>query len=161
MRCLRPFRSSIAAFSTVYGAFAVVLVSTVVVGVILASPPSRLHVDERDRALADGFVDALLASTLENSSLPISQALSSACLAARCSPGLVTIESVRANLSRLAFPLAKALDRRFDLRLENETGPLFVLGDLPSLHSATASRAAVYHGPTGTYLTLTVALGRT
>lgn len=146
------------AISALYGAFAVVLVSTVVMGVVLAGarsagPPQTFSADGKT---ADLFLAALLRSTAPDGSTSFEDALSRLCLRVPCADAEFETLAIADHASALAGPLAHSLDRHWSLAVERGSVALIRAGDLQGGAPAVASRADIYHD--GSYEILTVTL---
>lgn len=146
--------------SALYGAFAVVLVSTVVMGVVLAGARSAApsQTVSADGKTADLFLDALLRSTLPDGSTSFEDALSRLCVRVPCAGGQFDTLAVADNLNAVADPLARSLDRHWSLVVERGSVAMIRVGDLQSGAPAVASRADIYHEGTHEILTVTLRL---
>lgn len=101
-----------AGFSALYGAFGVILVSTVITGGLLASMGSPTPSQERERALAEAFLETVLRSNVDPATT-LEDAVSRSCLAAACGNLTWNASALGAAVERTAGPLARALERSY------------------------------------------------
>jgi hypothetical protein len=136
-------RARRAGFSSLYGAFGVVLVSTLVIGIVLGSEGPEPQREGRERHLAGLFLDTLLKSSVGNAT-NFGDAVGAACIHSPCPEGGWNATRLSQAAARIAAPLARALDRAFAVQLSEGGATAFRVGDLPPTARASASQAEVY-----------------
>jgi hypothetical protein len=144
-----------------YGAFAVVVVATIVIGILIQAVPGprRPAHGPAEGELADLFLEAILATSEGTAGESVRGAVATLCTTAPCPAGTVPRPRMADNISRAAGPLAHGLGRPWSFAVANSTGVLLSIGDLPPQAPATASRQDIFHRAQGAYLTATVRLG--
>lgn len=151
---MRPSRSGV---SSIYGAFAVVLVCSLVIGAILRASTDLDSPSGPDRRLADLYLATLLESSVANGT-SLEEALAGACLAAHCPVGSWNASALATSADLLAAPLAYALECRYAIQVTHGGLVFFGVGDRPAEARGVSSRADVYHGRDGEFLEVTAVL---
>lgn len=149
-----PCRRRKAGFSSLYGAFGVVLVSLVVAGLIAQSAKPLQESPRAAGAAASGFLEALLGSTVGAQGATLRQYLSHACLEEPCGPEAHARAPLEANLSATASALAGAMGRQFGLALYTPSGQWFRIGLEGPRAGARIACADVFHPESSSFLTV-------
>ena len=155
MRPLAPTRGRASGFSSLYGAFGVVLVSLVVAGLIARSAPQAGQTARDDSVAGAEFLEALLGSSAGASGGTLRQYLSYACLWDPCGPEAHPRAAVEENFTKAAQSLAKGLGRAFGLSVYAAPGEWLRIGALAPETGVGLGRADVFHPGSSTFLTVT------
>lgn len=152
-------RHSRAGASSFYGAFAVVIVSALVIGTVLRSSTALERPSSTDEGLADLYLATLLKSSVANGT-SLEQALAGACLAAHCPVGAWNASALSKATDALAAPLAGALERHYAVQVTHESLTFFTVGDRPAHTRGEVGRAEVFHARDGAFLEVAAVLSR-
>lgn len=153
-----PLRDDPRAFSAFYGAFAVLLAATLVVGAIATvSLDDGSHDGARGDRLAHALLDTLLASSVPPSNITGGQALSVMCFAPTCE-GTVRAEAFLAWLGEVAQSVAAPLGIRFLLVLSAPQVADQQAGSLEPRPGLAMSQAEVYNPGIANFAALTIFL---
>jgi hypothetical protein len=151
------FRRNRHAFSAFYGAFGVLLVSTAVIGGIIATMGAQAPSTDVDRRLAQQFLDALLASEAANGTT-LNQALAGSCFSADCPASSWNASSLQAAINVLAGPLAKALERHYLISIVAANATQFSCGDAVAVRGGATASADVFRPQSSDFLGISLLL---
>jgi len=151
-------RRSRAGFSALYGAYGVILVSTLVIGVALSASHGPGPDLERERALARHFLATLLASSVGNATT-VEQAVAHACFERNCSAAAWNASSLNATIASLAAPLAHALDRSYILAVTAAGFTVLRSGSLEPRSGQGSASAEIYRPSDRGFAGLALQLG--
>lgn len=154
MRRLAPARGRASGFSSLYGAFGVVLVSLVVAGLIAKTAPQAQGTAREEKAAAVEFLEALLGSSVGTSDGTLRAYLSYACLEEPCGPEAHARAAVEANFTKSAQALAKGLGRAFGLVVYTPFGEWLRVGAQAPSAGVGPARADVFHPGSSSFLTV-------
>jgi len=149
-----PSRRRNSGFSSLYGAFGVVLVSLALAGLIARSALEPHDLPRAETAAASEFLDALLGASVGASGGTMRQYLSYACLEAPCGPEARPRVAVEANLTAVAEALAKGLGRAYGLAVYAPMGEWLRIGAVAPSPGAGLGRADVFHPGSSSFLTV-------
>jgi hypothetical protein len=145
-------------FSAFYGAFGVLIVSTAVIGGVLATTGTPPASADAERRLAQEFLGALLASDAADGT-SLQQALAASCFAAECAPGEWNASAMQAAIAGLAAPLAKALGRNYLVALTALNQTQLAVGDASPAHRAATASAEVFRPSHSDFVGISLLLG--
>lgn len=146
-------------FSSLYGAFGVVLVSLAVAGLIARSAPQAQDLARGQDSAAAEFLEALLGASVGASGGTMRQYLSYACLEAPCGPGAHPRADVEANFTSAAQALATGLGRAYGLAVYGPSGEWLQTGPVAPSSANGIGRADVFHPGSASFLTVAAWLG--
>ena len=151
------FRRNRRGFSAFYGAFGVLLVSTAVIGGVIATMSAEAPSADADRRLAEQFLDAMLASHAGNGTT-LNEALAGSCFSAECPAGSWNASALQAAINGLAAPLAKALERHFLISVTAVNATQFSCGDASALRGGAVASADVFRPRSSDFLGISLLL---
>lgn len=151
------FRNRRGGFSAIYGAFGVVLASAAVMGGVVASMHAAPADPQAEGDLAAQFLDALLASNIDNATT-LRQAISESCFETHCSRGLWNASSLRAALSELAGPLGRSVGRAFMIGITAGNLTQLRVGPAAAAEGGATATAEVFRPRLGDFVGVSLLL---
>lgn len=174
MRNLPLAKGDRKAVSSLYGAFAVLLVATLVVGLVLSSGVATEDGSNRARsqARADAFLETVLESSIplpreagrneralnSSGSISLRSALSRVCVEGAGPAGSINASYLEVSANELARPLARTLGAGYRIQAALGGALLFDAGSLAVEPGVAIARGEVFHPASRGFVGLTLVL---